>query len=83
MSGMFETPYYDPQLTQADIRGIRAVTNSDWAAHQIVSVRIIAGDQVEVRTGIVLGALSGHGDTIVLERSGSGWRKVSSSMWMS
>jgi hypothetical protein len=83
MSGMFETPYYDPQLTQADIRGIMAVTKSGWSAHQIISVRIIAGDQVEVRTGVVLGALSGHGDTIVLERSGSGWRKLSSSIWMS
>jgi hypothetical protein len=38
--GMFEAPYYDPQLTPADIRGIEAVTHSGWGPIVAVRVRI-------------------------------------------
>ena len=42
--------------------------------HNVLSIRVISANQVEVTTGIIQGPLAGGGDIVIIRREKDGWK---------
>ena len=53
---------------------IEAVQTIPRIDHNVLSIRVISANEVEVTTGIIRGPLDGGGDIVIIRRDKDGWK---------
>ena len=62
-------------ITEADVQEIiKVVQTIPRIDRNVLSIRVISANQVEVTTGIIRGPLNGGGDEVIIQRQKDGWK---------